>query len=147
VLGLAGAALVAMALPGAASASSVSCSGTVTPTTDPVLAKPLQYDWTCNSAVVSYGITASKELDFFSPDTLVFDSTNTVTNYSYGCEGTIPSNGFGCFANGNPQAPAPSGDRVKGVFETSKGGCTHSRKHPLQTWLSVTTVLTNPITG
>ena len=95
--GLAVALLMCLGLTGKAQASSVSCSGTINPTTEG---------------------HAEEELAYFGTETVVFGTDGEVAEgESFGCEGSIPSWGIGC------QGKMTAGNTVESSIGTSESLC------------------------
>ncbi len=145
-LGLLAAGLALLfALPGNAAASTVTCKGKTLasdPETGPPIDNSLEYLFTCNEKVVSYSVIANRGVDYFDPEVEVFigpAAKGNVSSESFGCEGPIPGNGFGC--KGTASAPDADGPRfVSGAFGFDQDPCgRHAKGAGLKTWVVVTT--------
>lgn len=142
---------LALALPGSASAGTVSCHGqtrAVDPATAPPIRNPLGYVFTCNERIISYSIVANRAVDYFDPEVEVFignPEKGNVSSEAFSCEGPIPGNGFGC--TGSAAAPNAEGPRVvDGSLALNRNACRrHARGAGFRAWLIVTTVQTNPV--
>jgi len=137
VLALASVGAVALALPGGASAATVTCSGKAK--NDKTLDMPnsVSYSFTCNEDIIAYTLASSKQLDYFNPAPVVFDSTDTPSGTdTMGCEGGFPSYGFGC--NGKVTA----GNHPVGDFATIKPACGKELSKKAQFWVVAVAVET-----
>ncbi len=89
--------------PSAASASNgLDCWGHVGPTAKQQ--NDLTYAVTCSDTIKGFSFVSSLEVGGFSTTADVIDpATGTPANgEAFGCEGNIPSDGFGCSGLGNP---------------------------------------------
>lgn len=83
---------------GHAQASSVTCSGTVTPDAEAHAEGALAYDVKCDEDIQGYTISSNREIGYFGTETVVFGSDGEVAEgESFTCEGGIPSWGVGCY--------------------------------------------------
>ena len=140
------------AFPSGASASLVTCHGkTVRPPADEqVVDNQLNYEFTCNDKIVAYSIIVNRSVNYFDPEVEVFygrPSKDQISpTESFGCEGPIPGNGFGC--KGSAGTPDDLGARwIEGGLGTDQKACArHAKGNGFKTWLVVTTQETNPVT-
>ena len=116
--GLAVALLMCLGLTGKAQASSVSCSGTINPTTEGHAEEELAYAIKCDEDIKGYSITSNRELAYFGTETVVFGTDGEVAEgESFGCEGSTPSWGIGC------QGKMTAGNTVESSIGTSESLC------------------------
>lgn len=128
---------IALAAPGGAMAS-IGCSGTLGQSPDN--AKGFAYSFKCNSpggdttTVDAYSIITSKSVSTFKVDPIVYKPTGEVVpDESFGCEGSFPSFGFGCFGKASVL------NTVSGGLELSSNPCSKKAKAagPFQAWVVV----------
>ena len=115
---------------GSASATNtIRCKGSTALATKSLRTHEVNYQFNCSEAIAGFGIATNRELEGFSPETLVIDqSTKLPANgESFGCEGPIPGFGFACVGKAdNPRV-------VEGSFTTTAAACSRkgARLHPL----------------
>lgn len=145
-LGLVAAGLALLfALPGNAAASTVSCKGKTfasDPDTGPPIDNPLEYQFSCSEKVLAYSVISNRGVDYFDPEVEVFvgpPENGNVSSESFGCEGPIPGNGFGC--KGSAQVPGADGPRfVSGALGLEEDPCgKHAKGAGFKAWVVVTT--------
>ena len=89
---------VALTLPGAASAATLTCRGhTATGTASDDFDHPLDYAFACTGRIVGFMIVTSNETNGFTNDVAVHDGAGAlIPSDGFQCEGDIPGEGFGC---------------------------------------------------
>jgi hypothetical protein len=120
-----------VAIPGGASASSVTCGGKLK-LDKTGFAGPHGVDYAvkCDEDIQAYSVIVSKRIDYFQPDPTPFMPNGTPSSTDhFSCEGPIPGDGFGC-----PGAMT-AGNTVKGQFATIAGACNPT----VFAWVTVTT--------
>jgi hypothetical protein len=107
---------VALTLPGAASAATLTCRGhTSVGTASEDFDHPLDYSFGCTGRIVGFMIIGSHELSGFTNDVEVHDSAGTlIPTDGFQCEGDIPGSGFGCIGT------YTTNSLVKGTFDVSE---------------------------
>lgn len=114
--------------PSVASANNVDCWGAVGPTAKQQ--RDLTYSFACSDSIKSFSIVSNLEVGEFSTTADVIDpATNTpVDGETFGCEGNIPSDGFGCSGNANPP------HSVTGTLSLDEARCV-KRRNQLNAWV------------
>lgn len=136
-----------IALPGSASASTVTCIGKTLqsdPATGPPIENPLGYRFTCSEKIIAYSFIANRSVDYFDPEVEVFvgkPQDGNVSNEAFGCEGPIPGNGFGCKGSATPDQGASLSSRyIDGNLGLSADPCAkHAKGAGFKSWIVVTT--------
>lgn len=130
-ISLAVASAALLAIPAGASASSVTCGGTLRLQADSDAGpRGVRYSVKCTEDVLAYSIHTSKKIDYFTPDPVVhMPDGEPAEEDHFSCEGPIPGPGFGC-----PGAMT-AGNRVEGWFGTVPPRCNPT----IQAWATVTT--------
>ncbi|MEA2158393.1 MAG: hypothetical protein QOD66_773 [Solirubrobacteraceae bacterium] len=110
--------------------SATTCYGSLvkgTPTADQP--NPMTYKFSCDGRINAYTIIANRRpsnfdvLDAFSTTADVLDAQgNIVSNQSFGCEGSLPSNGVNCNAGGSG-AFMGAWNRATGSFDLTDPYC------------------------
>ncbi len=115
-----GACAAFLAIPGGASAASVTCSGKLTLNKNgPAGPRGVNWNTTCNEDIQSLSLTVDKKIDYFTPDPVIFapNGTPAQDGSRLDCEGDIPGWGFGC------PGYVTAGNKVKGSFATIQPPC------------------------
>jgi hypothetical protein len=114
--------------PSAASASNVDCWGGVGPTAKQQ--QDLTYRFTCSDNIKSFSYVSSLEVGEFSTTADVLDpaTKQPVDGQSFNCEGSIPSDGFGC--SGVGQGP----NIITGTLSIDSPRCV-KRRNQLRAWI------------
>jgi hypothetical protein len=135
-----------------ASAASVKCRGAITPqeVTAPAPAKAskagktpvgrdFEYTFFCSEEIKGFAIVASVEIDEFSTTADVLDpgSKQPVPDETFVCEGSIPSEGFGCAGK------ALTPNLITGKLSTSEKICA-AGKSLVTVWLVATDAAGKP---
>lgn len=137
LIGILGALGIAMVAPGGAMAS-IGCSGLLGQSPDN--AKGFAYSFKCNSPggdttqIDAYSIISNKSVSSFKVDPLVYNPNGEVVpDQSFGCEGSFPSSGFGCFGKASVL------NTVSGGLELSANPCSKRGMAAgrLQAWVVV----------
>jgi hypothetical protein len=118
----------------AASASSARCKGTATPQkADPL---ELDYQIKCSEEIKAFSIISTLPVSGFSvaPDVVDPATRQVLGDQSLTCEGSIPSNGFGCYGKAlNPNL-------IVGTMSTETPSCVLGRPQ-LTLWVVATDAL------
>jgi hypothetical protein len=124
-------ACAAAALPATASASAATCGG-ATKKVVGAAAQPneLEYTIKCDSNITAYSIIVGSEVDSFGTETSITPVPGGADGKIFGCEGSIPANGFGC-----SKGLLPPGATLKGTFATAKSTCANPKK-PVSIWMT-----------
>jgi len=133
--------VVALSLPGVASAGVVTCRGhTEAVAASEDFENPLEYTFGCTGRIVGFMIVSSQEINGFDTELEVLDGAKAVVGADgFACEGDIPGNGVGCLGS------YTSNNVVKGVFDVSeRPACTEPR---VRAQLVVVEETIDPITG
>jgi hypothetical protein len=117
-----------LAGPSIASANSVECRGFTAPVTPK--SRTLDYRFTCSEEIKAYSIVSNLEVGEFSTEATVLDpkTGDPISGQSFGCEGAIPSDGFGC------SGYAIWANQVSGQFGLDEARCIRGRNQ-LHAWL------------
>jgi hypothetical protein len=149
VIGAIVAVAAALAIPAAASAATVDCSGKVT-AAEGSNGKAYDYSFLCGSPqgdatqVDAYSIISNKDVAGFSTEVLVSDTNGQALNdESFGCEGPIPSDGFGCNGKASLYHTITSG------FSLIRNPCSNrsQEKGAWHVWVVASANKINPTTG
>jgi hypothetical protein len=107
---------VALALPGAASAATLTCRGhTALGTASEDFDHPLDYSFGCTGRIVGFMIIGNNELSGFTNDVEVHDGAGKlIPSDGFQCEGDIPGSGFGCIGT------YTTNSLVKGTFDVAE---------------------------
>jgi len=107
---------VALTLPGAASAATLTCRGhTQVGTVSEDFDRPLDYSFGCTGRIVGFMIIASHEVNGFTNDVEVHDGAGAlIPSDGFQCEGDIPGEGFGCIGSYSANGI------IKGTFDVSE---------------------------
>ena len=116
-LGLAVGLIGMLAMAQNASASSVICGGDTTKTDVSESENALEYAIQCTEDITGYSIISNREINYFGTEINVYDDEGVIEGQSFGCEGSIPSYGIGCFGI------ATAGAVIKGTIGTSEELC------------------------
>ena len=136
LIGILAALGIALAAPGGAMAS-IGCSGSLTPSPDGN-GKGFSYNFKCNSpggdttTIDAYSIISSRSVSSFRVDPIVYNpSGEVVPDESFGCEGSFPSSGFGCFGKASVLNTVSAG------LQLSSNPCSKKAKAdgPWQVWV------------
>lgn len=137
-----------LALPSGASASTVDCWGGAGAAPD---SKGLAYSYSfqCHSLegdptqVDAYSIISNRPVAEFGTEVVVSKDGVALNDQSFGCEGTFPSEGFGCFGK------ASLDNTIQGGFKLQRNPCTKKsrRKGSWHLWVVASANKINPITG
>jgi hypothetical protein len=131
--------LVALALPGAARASSTQfCLGNLAPikaTADRDTG--VSYRFSCHDAITAFALVSSQEISSFDVSADVFDSGDSSApirgdDRLGDCEGEIPSFGFICGGTYSAQ-----GREVRSAFDTTAGPCARGADKQLRLVASI----------
>jgi hypothetical protein len=114
--------------PSAADANSVTCQGFTAPKTPK--SSTLSYRFTCNEEIKGFSIVSNLEVGEFGTEVVVLDPATgePVSGQSFGCEGLIPGDGFGC--NGY----AIWANQIAGEFGIDQRRCVGGRNQ-LRSWV------------
>jgi hypothetical protein len=112
---------------GSASANSVRCKGTTTPQSP--RSSVFDYRFKCSEEIKGFSIVSNMSVAEFRTTADVLDPAgNIVADQTFGCEGGIPSDGFGC--SGGAKNP----NWVTGTFTTEGQRCFNGFDH-MRTWV------------
>jgi hypothetical protein len=133
--------VIALTIPGAASASVVECSGHVSagkPSAD--FENPIDYKFACAGRIVSYMILTGREIDAFDTEIEVHNAAGAIVpSDGFACEGDFPGFGFGCLGTYGANGV------VNGTYSlSSQKPCAEPRDDPK---LVVVTESLDPNTG
>jgi hypothetical protein len=131
----------ALALPGPASAATLTCRGhTSLGTASEDFDHPLDYSFGCTGRIVGFMIIGSQEISGFTNDVEVHDSAGTlIPTDGFQCEGDIPGSGFGCAGT------YTTNSLVNGTFDISqREACAEPR---VDATLVVVAETLDPVTG
>jgi hypothetical protein len=126
-------AVLLLAPAGASATNTIECLGSTALNEENPAPDYLSFKFRCSEEITGFAITTNRELAGFEPEVLVTIGTTTdpAQGESFGCEGSIPSFGFGCVGT------ASAWNSAHGAFHTSVAAC--SRKEgPLLPRLVVT---------
>lgn len=114
--------------PSVASASNVDCWGHVGPTANQQ--RELTYAFQCSDEIKSFSFVSSIEVGEFSTTADVFDPTTKepISGQTFNCEGGIPSDGFGCTGDAQPNL-------ISGTLGIDAPRCV-KRRNQLRAWVT-----------
>jgi hypothetical protein len=132
--------LIPLASPGAASASSVGCFAKFKFDDNLARFTGLTYQFSCTENVLAFSLVSNKQIDFFNPEQLVYtDSTLTTgSGELFGCEGPIPTTGFGC-STAPPGTGMAAGHVLVGELSFAENPCSRPASKRPKSWITVTT--------
>jgi hypothetical protein len=131
-LSLVAACAAVFAIPGGASASSVTCGGQLSLERDSDSGPHgVRYHVRCTEKILGYSIHVSKKTDHFTTDPVVLQPNGDPAEdgKAFFCEGPIPGPGFGCPGEMSPP------NRIVGSFSTVPARCNPA----VRAWATVTT--------
>lgn len=151
IVGVLGAVGLALAIPAGASAANVDCMGQAAQATEGN-GKAFPFSFRCFSpqgdrtTVEAFSIISTHEISGFNTEPIVINpmTGETVVGESFGCEGEIPGDGFGCFGK------LSLGNEVRGGFNLTRNPCskrTLAKQGEWRLWVVASAPKINPNTG
>lgn len=151
LVGTLGAAGLALAIPGGASAATVDCSGAATPPAGSK-GKAFALGFKCVSpqgdktTIEAFSVISNHEISGFNTEPIVINPSTgeTVVGEQFGCEGEIPGDGFGCFGK------ASLGNEVRAGFNLTRNPCskrTIAKQGKWRLWVVASAPKINPTNG
>lgn len=151
IVGVLGAVGLALAIPAGASAATVDCRGEAAGASEGK-GKAYAYSFRCFSpqgdatTVDGYSMISTHEISGFGTEPVVINpmTGETVVGESFGCEGEIPGDGFGCFGK------LSLGNEVRDGFNLTRNPCSKRQLNKVgewRLWVVASAPKINPNTG